>query len=252
MSGLASMPVELFEHILAGLPMKRAVKLSKTVDAIPGIQDWGYVLSLKYPGTEWGVVSANDAILIDELLSPTVGKSYFVIMSLFKYGGWSPVKYLLDTNQVDPRVVFQAGVSRGDVGVLEYVSRRDDARLYPHFLDAVLRDAIRLGHLDVVTYLMTSFDGVDPADEHNEAIIAASNRGYLDIVKYLSSFPSVDPTARNNRAIVLAGRAGHLEVVKYLATLPGVNLCDQSVMAKLTRHETRHNRGVIDFLHSFC
>jgi hypothetical protein len=53
----------------------------------------------------------------------------------------------------------------------------------------------------------------NPAVNENEAIRIASRKGYADILSYLLSFKDdVDPTARNNEAIRVAIANGHLKV----------------------------------------
>ena len=86
-----------------------------------------------------------------------------------------------------------------------------------------LRKASEKGHLEVVKYLMSLPDKIDPSAENNFAIRWASLYGHLEVVKYLMSLPKeygIDPSVKDNEAIRWASLYGNLEVVKYLMSLP--------------------------------
>jgi len=59
-------------------------------------------------------------------------------------------------------------------------------------------------------------DGVDPSIDNNNAILNASQYGYIDIVKELLKDERVDPSVLNNLTIQLASEFGRIEVVKEL------------------------------------
>jgi hypothetical protein len=72
----------------------------------------------------------------------------------------------------------------------------------------------------------------NPAVNENEAIRIASRKGYADILSYLLSFKDdVDPTARNNEAIRVAIANGHLKVILVLLTDARVDPTEAFLMA---------------------
>ena len=85
-----------------------------------------------------------------------------------------------------------------------------------------IRNAVKIGHLDVVKYLMSldSKYGIDPAADDNDAILHAAEKGRLHVLKYLmeevDSKYGIDPAAFDNSAIGCAASGGHLDFVKYL------------------------------------
>ncbi len=79
-------------------------------------------------------------------------------------------------------------------------------------------DASERGHLEVVKYLM-SLDrvyNIDPSADDDYALGFASLNGHLEVVKYLISTCFVNPNSDDNCAIRWASEKGNLEVVKYL------------------------------------
>ena len=95
----------------------------------------------------------------------------------------------------------------------------NDETIFKHF-----KEMCKKGDLTEIKKLIS--DGVDATADDNYAIRYASERGHLEVVKFLSTLPNVDATA-NNCAIQLASSNGHLEVVKFLSTLPGVDASAQ-------------------------
>lgn len=69
------------------------------------------------------------------------------------------------------------------------------------------------GYLDVVKYLVEH--GAVISSQDNYAVRAASENGHLDVVKYLVEH-GADVTAEHNLALMNACYNGHFEVVKYL------------------------------------
>jgi len=76
-----------------------------------------------------------------------------------------------------------------------------------------IRWASDKGYLEVVKYLVKK--GADVTARNNCALRWASDKGYLEVVKYLVK-KGADVTARDNCALRWASNNGYLEVVKYL------------------------------------
>lgn len=194
-----------------------------------GSDDWGRALSLKYPGITWGIVVERDAKCIDKALRhDDAHDALALFFSDRMFGG---IRYLVNHDLVKLRDVYSEAVSRGNLAMLEYVTCRG-FRPSAAFLERQLGHACRHGRLGVVQYLtgtptvlsgcrdpVVSLDRVDPAARDNDAIVHASEGGYLYVIEYLASCPGVDVSARRNDAIARASAYGRLDVVKYLVSL---------------------------------
>ncbi len=87
-----------------------------------------------------------------------------------------------------------------------------------------LQKASEKGHLEVIKYLM-SLDSkyhIDPRAGNNYAIKSASEKNHLEMVKYLMSLKSkygIDPSVNDNYIIKMAKNKNYLELVEYLMSL---------------------------------
>jgi hypothetical protein len=75
--------------------------------------------------------------------------------------------------------------------------------------------ACEIGDVDGVRTMLAN-RRVDPAAQENEAIRAASSRGYVEIVRMLLADGRADPAANENIAIYFASVSGHVEIVRML------------------------------------
>ncbi len=73
----------------------------------------------------------------------------------------------------------------------------------------------REGFIDIVKRLLQD-KRVDPSDDNNYAIKAASGKGFSDIVKFLLQDKRVDPSDDNNFAIEVASERGFTDIVELL------------------------------------
>jgi ankyrin repeat protein len=64
---------------------------------------------------------------------------------------------------------------------------------------------------------------VNPADDHNQAIILASAHGHEDIVRLLMADPRVNPADKNSIALYWAAINGYPNVVRLLLNDPRIN-----------------------------
>ena len=77
--------------------------------------------------------------------------------------------------------------------------------------DEVVYDAVNSNNLELLKIVVERF-GASVSDNNNDAIIVASNAGYINIVKYLVTH-GADPFARNNYIIK---NCQNLSIVKFL------------------------------------
>jgi hypothetical protein len=68
----------------------------------------------------------------------------------------------------------------------------------------------------VLAWVSPNGERVDPAADNNAAIIWASTRGKVDVVRLLLADARVDPTAKDNQAIIWASEKGKVDVVRLL------------------------------------
>lgn len=99
-------------------------------------------------------------------------------------------------------------------------------------IDALLVDSALEGEIYRVIWAL--FKGADIHAEDDNALKWASEKGHLDVVKYLVKHGS-DINAEHNYALVHASQNGHLDVVKYLVE-NGANIND------LALRRTKQNR----------
>lgn len=94
------------------------------------------------------------------------------------------------------------------------------------------------GDIDVVKYLITTFEGIDvnaKENNGNTALLFSSFKGHLQIVKFLSSLPNIDLNAKNNNKYTplhYACRGDKIDVVKFLCSLPNIDInadCDRNL-----------------------
>ena len=81
----------------------------------------------------------------------------------------------------------------------------------------VFQWSCRNGHLEVVKWLVETFDDIDVHAENEEAFILSCVHGYLEIAKWLfETFGDIDVHANNDEAFRYSCSYGHLEIVKWL------------------------------------
>ena len=83
--------------------------------------------------------------------------------------------------------------------------------------------AIERNKPNVVEHILKCYPSFDPSFDDNFAILYASEKGNVKVVKTLLANPRVDPSADNNVAIRFASFYGHSQVVKILLADPKVN-----------------------------
>lgn len=88
----------------------------------------------------------------------------------------------------------------------------------------ILRMAAKLGKLDIVKFLVSSYKNVNPGDADNFAVIVAAENGHLDVVEYLLNDPRVDPSDQYNDALISAAQRRHYDVVERLLQDERVNV----------------------------
>lgn len=79
------------------------------------------------------------------------------------------------------------------------------------------------GNLEMMKTRLSEYPNINPGGRGNEAIREASERGHVDVVRFLLEDPRVDPTAMNNEAFRFACDGGHVEVARVLLQDPRVN-----------------------------
>ena len=108
------------------------------------------------------------------------------------------------------------------------------------------------GHLEVVKYLASQGANIEAQDNHNwTALIRASQNGHLEVVQYLAS-QGADINAKNNdgdTALIRASFKGHLEVVQYLATQGAdINAKNNDGKTALMRANFKGHLEVVQYL----
>ncbi|KAJ3290072.1 hypothetical protein HDU79_003577 [Rhizoclosmatium sp. JEL0117] len=96
--------------------------------------------------------------------------------------------------------------------------------------------------LKVITALLEDPLHFDASNQDNRPIRWASRNGHLEVVELLLTIPSVDPSAVHNSAIGVAAQFGHLEIVELLLRDPRVDPADDENYAARFSAEIGHPR----------
>lgn len=91
----------------------------------------------------------------------------------------------------------------------EIVNSTENLTPYQKFYKGCL-----FGYLPLVKQGVES--GIDPSIEGNIGIKLSSEKGYIDVVKYLLTFKKVDPTVSNYEPIVKSAKNNHGETLEIL------------------------------------
>jgi len=134
------------------------------------------------------------------------------------------VKILLQDEEIDtylPELISCAFVhDRADI--YEYVLQDPRVNVHDHiFLHSVYNHCC----VKMVNYLLQRFN-IDPSDRNNEAIMAASSGGNVNVVCRLLEDSRVNPSALKNNAIMLASCGGYDDIVYILLQDRRVNPAD--------------------------
>ncbi|KAJ3317385.1 hypothetical protein HDV06_001675 [Boothiomyces sp. JEL0866] len=134
------------------------------------------------------------------------------------------VQLLLNDKRTFSKFALVAAAYRGKLDIVELLLL--DERFQP--TNRALRDAVTMGHLDIVKLLIQK--GLDPSVDENLNIQRASQNGHFNVVEYLLDDSRVDPSAKDNQAIRQAARRGYLDIVQLL-------LRDKRVTIKARNYE---------------
>ena len=83
-------------------------------------------------------------------------------------------------------------------------------------------------------------NGINPAINHNNAIIVASRNNHRGVVSLLLQDSRVDPSDRNNQAIIEAAESGHVEIVRVLLADSRVDPSAQDNKALKKSQQNKH------------
>jgi len=112
--------------------------------------------------------------------------------------------------------------------------------IYPLFIHA-----IEIGYYVLVDYLLSNkVLDIDPSINENKAIILASDKGHVQIVKRLMDDKRVNPGDVDNWAVVSALIKGYVDVAEILISDPRVKLSSYNNWAILRAAGDGHMKSV--------
>jgi ankyrin repeat protein len=132
------------------------------------------------------------------------------LLRAIKSGHVEVVKYLVSAGADVDNGAVEIATRRGDLDIIKYLVSRG-AEVDPTLLETA---SVYGGHLDIVQYLVLE-EGVDVNADNDEALIAASERGHLEIVKFLVSQGA---DANNDYVLQVARINDQLDVVAFLVS----------------------------------
>jgi ankyrin repeat protein len=156
-------------------------------------------------------------------------RSWFIAYLLAK--GWTPnandlaealhakasssvVKLLLA--HVSPPDALMAAVQTGQTDIVDQLLANPQTK--PN--ETVFLAAVHLNYPAIVQRLLAY---VNPAFDDNRAIKDAATMGFGDVVKVLLSDRRVDPAAEHDQALLIATQRGNLEMMRLLLAAPSTN-----------------------------
>ena len=139
------------------------------------------------------------------------------------------IKYLIEEKGVEPHFhisnskeeelgvppVFTASCG-GHLHVVKYLLEKYSCNISQDVREGILFFTCLLGHMDIVTYLITEAD-YDPETSESSCLESASMGGHLDVVKYLVDTHHCDPL--KDMSLYIAALNGRLEIVSYIAAI---------------------------------
>lgn len=155
-----------------------------------------------------------------------------------KYGHLSVVKYLIENNDWDLKVVKGWWGNYNNLPI-EIRKKLPQYGTFYNNAGMALNEATKYGYLDIVKYLAISGARMDCDD-----LVQAAKGGHLEIVKYLVSqgIDVNDEKCNGSSPLGNAAEKGHLEIVKFLAENGAVAGLDLIIVADGLCHEQATNR----------
>lgn len=149
-------------------------------------------------------------------------KSGLICRNIFSFLPWSNHKSIRKVSQkfwrysyaVDPRMSIQHYFSRNNKEVVGRLWDEFRDRLVPDFQE-IFRKSCSIGHLGIVTYLLSE-PGVVKRDDCVTGLSIAAGSGHLDVVKKVARVGGIPLSENCNDALQRACRHGRLDVVNYL------------------------------------
>ena len=134
------------------------------------------------------------------------------------------IKYLIEEKGVEPHFNRKEKVGvppvltascGGHLHVMKFLLEKHGCNISQGYREFILFLTCFVGHMDIVTYLITEAD-YDPHFTHESSCLeTACWGGHLDVVKYLVDTHHCDPLKDNS--LSLAALNGRLEIVSYIA-----------------------------------
>lgn len=275
MATLDDLPDEVLYQILAELPLRDAIDLMEGDSVFHGLDDWRYIMSLKYPEIHWErPLSFDDVILINDALT-TPSPSDFVM--LLDHGLVSAASSIVDRAGTEWSNVLMTAAGFGAAGLVDTALERMDHLPSYQTIRLAIADAASNGHLDVVkmlldlpdrlaaddmygTFLLAAKNGnrdvaeylldqydIDAGANGNRAFISTVANGHLGMARFLAALPRVDPAANDSDALVIASMQGNMPMVRFLTSLDGVDAAAQDNQAIIDASSAGH-LDVVEFL----
>lgn len=142
------------------------------------------------------------------------------------------------------KTILCSAVSSGNLTALDLLGvEKKSHKIGHHYLNLLLRSAVKKGHADIVEFLMQikNFElSVNPSEVSvlgdyslREAINTAAKNGYVDVIKVFKRYGYIDQLEAEDLKLVFyeAVKHGHVDVVELLKTCKNLNQIDDESLA---------------------
>lgn len=211
---MENLPNEIIIKVCFYLSSNDIVQLSKVNRILNSIiNNWGFWSNLAY-----------NKFKLD--------KYKFILSPVDRY---NHIKKIFDNPYLNFVTALSSHKSKEALILLDYIDltklRSNEDAKSPLSYDELLYWPCLYGNIDVVKELLNitrkvkynheaNNEGVDINNQHNNALVVASERGHDDIVRILLQDKRFDPTYNNNKAFKKATINGKLEVVSIFLNDP--------------------------------